>query len=101
MIADRHLVLQEISLRPSGEWSPGGGWTDVRAAEGAGYCMQTGSARELNTGDMVVMGPNTAAVFRASQLGVFKLEYFQVLPQCLNGLITVTEWRQLEDASSE
>jgi hemolysin activation/secretion protein/AraC-like DNA-binding protein len=101
MIAARHLVLQEISLRPSGEWTPGGGWTVVRAAEGAGYCLQTGTARELNAGDMVVVGPQVPVVFRASQLGVFKLEYFQVLPQCLNGLLTVTEWRQLEDKSGE
>lgn len=73
----------------------------MRAAEGAGYCLQTGAAKEFNVGDMVVVGPNAAVIFRASQLGVLKLEYFHVLPQCLNGLLTVTEWRQLEDASSE
>jgi AraC-like DNA-binding protein len=101
MIAARHLILQEISLRPSGEWTPSGGWTVVRVAEGVGYCLQTGAARELNTGEMVVLGPNAAAVFRASQLGILKLDYFHVLPQCLNGLLTVTEWRQLEDPASE
>ena len=101
MIVARHLILQEMHLRPSGEWTPGGGWTVVRAAEGAGYCLQTGAAKELNAGDMVVVGPNATVIFRASQLGVLKLEYFHVLPQCLNGLLTVTEWRQLEDASSE
>jgi len=99
MIAARHLLLQEISLRPSGEWTPGGGWTVVRAAEGAGYCLLTGTAREFNAGDMAVVGPGVPVVFRASQLGVCKLEFFQVLPQCLNGLLTVTEWRQLEDTS--
>ncbi len=101
MIAARHLILQEMSLRPSGEWTPGGGWTVVRVAEGAGYGLQTGAARELNAGDMVVLGPNAAVIFRASQLGIMKLEYFQVLPQCLNGLLTVTEWRQLEDVAGE
>jgi hemolysin activation/secretion protein/AraC-like DNA-binding protein len=101
MIAARHLILQEMSLRPSGEWTPGGCWTVVRVAEGAGYGLQTGAAREFNAGDMAVAGPNAGVIFRASQLGVLKLEYFQVLPQCLNGLLTVTEWRQLEDASSE
>ena len=35
---------------------------------------------KLNVGDMMVVGPNAGVVFRASQLGVFKLEYFQVLP---------------------
>lgn len=101
MIVARHLILQEMSLRPSGEWTPTGGWTVVRVAEGAGYCLQTGSAREMNTGDMAVVGPNTTVVFRASQLGLLKLQYFHVLPQCLNGLLTVTEWRQLEDPASE
>jgi len=97
----RHLIIQELCLRPSGEWTPAGGWTVVRVAEGAGYCLQAGSARELNVGDMALAGANAAATFRASQLGVLKLEYFQVLPQCLNGLLTVTEWRQLEDVSSQ
>ena len=102
MTVERHLILQEMSLRPSGEWTPGGGWTVVRVAEGAGYCLQPGTtARELNLGDMVIAGANTAAVFRASQLGVLRLEFFLVLPQYLNGLLTVTEWRQLEDTSSQ
>ena len=100
MIADRHLILQEISLRPSGEWTPSGGWTAVRVAEGVGYCLQTGTARGLNMGEMVVVGPNTSVVLRASQLGILKLDYFHVLPHCLNGLLTVTERRQLEDPAS-
>jgi hypothetical protein len=88
-----HLILQDLSLSPSGEWIPGGGWAVARAAEGAGYCLQTGTARELNAGDMVVVGPQASAVLRASQLGVMKLEYFHVLPQCLSGLLTIREWR--------
>jgi hemolysin activation/secretion protein/AraC-like DNA-binding protein len=93
-------MLQELSLRPCGEWTPGSGWTVARVAEGAGYCLQTGAARELNVGDMAIVGPSAGAAFRASQLGVLKLEYYQVLPQCLNGLLTVTEWRLLEDPAS-
>ena len=63
---------------------------------GAGYCLQGGAAIALNAGDAFVAGPNTAAVIRASQLGVLKLEYFLVLPQYLNGVLTVTEWHQVE-----
>jgi|SRR5665213_215601 len=101
MTVERHLIIQELSLRPSGEWKPDGrGWTVMRVAEGAGYCLQGSAARELNAGDAVITGPVTNAVFRASQLGVLKLEFFLVLPQYLNGLLTVTEWHQLEDASS-
>lgn len=80
---------------------PEGAWTVVRVIEGAGYCLQTGTARELNPGDMIVVGAHAAAVFRASQLGLLKLEFFHVLPQCLNGLLTVMEWQQLEDASGQ
>jgi hemolysin activation/secretion protein len=101
MIVERHLILQELILRPSGEWTPAGGWTVVRVAGGAGYCLQAGMAREVNAGDAVMVGPHAAAIIRASQLGLLKLEYFLILPQYLNGLLTVTEWRQLEDASSQ
>ena len=89
-----------MTLRPSGEWKPEArGWTVIRVAEGAGYTMHSAGAKEFNTGDMVVVGPDTIITIRASQLGVLKLEFFLVLPQFLNGLLTVTEWRQLEDLS--
>jgi len=101
MNVERHLILQELSLRPSGEWTPGGGWTVVRVVEGAGYCLQAGTAREMNPGDMVIAGSHAMAIFRASQLCIWKLEFFIILPQYLNGLLTVTEWQQLEDASSQ
>ena len=94
-------MLQELSLHPSGEWTPGGGWTVVRVVEGAGYCLQHGAARALNAGDMVIMGSHAAALFRASLLGVLKLEFFLVQPQFLNGLLTFTESRQLEDTSGQ
>ena len=97
---ERHLIIQELALRPSGEWKPEvRGWTILRAVEGAGYTMQGAGARELNIGDMVVIAPATSVTIRASQLGVLKLEFFLVLPQFLNGLLTIMEWRQLEDFS--
>ncbi|HSY19915.1 MAG TPA: helix-turn-helix domain-containing protein [Candidatus Acidoferrales bacterium] len=99
---ERHLIIQELALRPSGEWKPEAqGWTVVRVAEGAGYCLQGPGARELNPGDAVITGPANNVILRASQLGIMKLEFFLVLPQYLNGLLTVTEWRQLEDAAKD
>jgi hemolysin activation/secretion protein/AraC-like DNA-binding protein len=100
MTVERLLILQELNLRPAGEWTPGGGWTVVRVIEGAGYCLQRGVAREFNAGDMAIAGPQAGAVFRASQLGVLRLEFYLVLPQYLNGLLTFTECRQLEDTTS-
>ena len=99
MSVERHLILQEIVLRPSGEWTPGGQcWTIARVAEGSGYWMQGGNARALNAGDglMVASNGNGGGRLRASQLGLLKLEWFTVQPQFLNGLLTVAEWHQLE-----
>ncbi|HTB83378.1 MAG TPA: hypothetical protein VK742_06970, partial [Candidatus Sulfotelmatobacter sp.] len=99
---ERHLIIQELALRPSGEWQPDAhAWTVVRVAEGAGYSLQGSVARELNAGDMVVTGPATQLTIRASQLGNLKLEFYVVLPQFLNGLVTLAEWRQLEEASKQ
>ncbi len=97
MVGERHLILHEMALRPSGEWTPEShAWTMGRIVEGAGYCLQGGAATAINAGDAFVVGPNTKAVVRASQLGLLKLEYFLVLPQYLNGVLTVTEWHQVE-----
>jgi hemolysin activation/secretion protein/AraC-like DNA-binding protein len=102
MTAERHLIIQDLSLRPSGEWKPDAhGWTVFRVADGAGYCLQGSGARELNVGDMAICSPATTATIRASQLGALRLEFYLVLPQCLNGLLTVTEWRQLEELSRQ
>lgn len=99
MSLERHLILQEIVLRPSGEWEPGGpGWTIARVAEGNGYWLEGGNARALNTGDGVVLASGNPGRLRASQLGNLKWEYFTVRPQFLNGLLTVAEWHQLEFA---
>ncbi len=97
MVGEHHLILQEMSLRPSSEWTPvSHAWTCVRGVEGAGYCLPGGNARELNAGDAFIIGPNSSTVVRASQLGVLKLEYFLVLPQNLNGVLTALEWHQLK-----
>jgi hemolysin activation/secretion protein/AraC-like DNA-binding protein len=101
MAIERHLILQELTLRPSGEWTPQfRGWLVARVAEGSGYWLQDGSARELNAGDGFVMSGNVRALLRASQLGLLKLQYFTVQPQYLNGLLSVSEWHQLEAAAA-
>jgi len=99
MARERHLILQEVILHPSGEWTPPApGWIVVRVADGIGYWLQGGGARELKAGDGFVTTEISHLVLRASQLGPMKLEFFCVQPQFLNGLITVTEGHQLEQA---
>jgi hemolysin activation/secretion protein len=100
MPVERHLILQSVVLRPSGEWTPPvHAWVVLRVAEGVGYWLQGGSARELKTGDGFVAAAGSKPIVRASQLGVLKLEYYLVQPQLLNGLLTVTEGNQLENAA--
>jgi hemolysin activation/secretion protein/AraC-like DNA-binding protein len=101
MAFERHLILQQLILRPAGEWRPGGtGWTVVRVVEGVGYGMEGGQARELTPGDGCVTVGTTRLVVRASQLNQLKLEFFQVQPQYLNGLLTVAEDHQLQHVSA-
>ena len=97
-----HLNLTELILPPAGEWLPDGRcWTVVRVAEGFGYCLHGGVAQELKIGDTVITGPNPEAILRASQLSELRLELFRVVPQRLNGFITVMEWHQLERVSTQ
>ena len=99
MTVERHLVLQEMVLRPSGEWSPpADGWTVLRVAEGAGYFMQGGSARELNPGDGLACNGRASFALRASSLGIVRLEFFLVQPQFLHGVLTVAEAHRLQQA---
>jgi hemolysin activation/secretion protein/AraC-like DNA-binding protein len=96
---ERHLLLQELTLRPSGEWTPSHHeWFMVRVAEGVGYWLQPGTARQLSVGDGLLTSSSSNGVLRASQLGPLKLQFFSVQPQYLNGLLTVAEWHQLEVA---
>ncbi len=99
MSIEHHLIIHEVTLRPAGEWSPPAlGWTVVRVADGLGYWLQGGGAQELNEGDGFVVTEISHLVLRASQLGPLKLQFYCVQPQFLNGLITVAEGRQLEQA---
>ncbi len=88
-----------MTLRPSGEWTPQHrGWMIARVAEGVGYWLHNGNARELNVGDGFVVATSSQVRLRSSQLGPLKLQFFTVQPQYLNGILTVAEWHHLETA---
>src|ERR1044071_1867573 len=100
MAVERHLLLQELTLHPSGECVLSTqGWTVARIADGIGYSLHNGKAGELKVGDAIVATGGSNFIFRASSLGPLKLEYFLVHPQFLNDLLTVAESHQLEQAS--
>lgn len=90
------LFIHQVSLPPSDEWVPHcHGWILVRVAEGLAYCLQKGTACELNVGDGF-MSPATAKVLvRASQLGAVRLQFVRIEPELFAGLLTVAEWLKL------
>ena len=96
MLVDCPLILREITIPPSGEWSPSTeGWNVVRVSEGAGYCFHDGKAGELNVGDGFMVPENSKMLVRASQLGSLNLQLFLVQPRLINGLLTIAESHQL------
>lgn len=100
MRTDCHLILQSVVLSPAEEWlPPTQGWVIARLAEGVGYWMHGGQARELKEGDGFVVSGQQNMVLRASRLGVLKLELYLLQPQLLNGLLTVTEENRLEQVA--
>jgi len=62
---DRHLFLSEVTLPPSGEWTDSSeGWRLVRLSKGAAYWLAEGTARELNEGEVVALGPSGKGCLR-------------------------------------
>lgn len=92
------LILQELTVLPGGEWSPQlNGWAVVRVTEGAGYCLRAGNATGLNPGDGLMLPASAPVLIRASQLGLLRLQFFQIEPKLLGGLLTLTEDQQIKE----
>jgi hemolysin activation/secretion protein/AraC-like DNA-binding protein len=103
VFAQRHLILQDLTLVPSGEWSSRGeGWVVVRLVEGRGYWLQQGKASELGAGDVVVALRSGGGVLRASSLErPCKLELCFVDPRLLSGLLTLTARETIESKARD
>jgi AraC-like DNA-binding protein len=87
-----HLALEELDLPASTEWEGAPQcWRMVRLAEGRGYWLRQGEAREVNPGDVLVVPPGRAGLFRASQLGGARLQSFGFCPELMSGLLTMME----------
>ncbi|MBU6411665.1 MAG: hypothetical protein KGR98_14870, partial [Verrucomicrobia bacterium] len=93
----RPLIIQDSTLAPAAEWSPPSwGWTLARIAEGSGYCLHQGATCELHAGDGLMAPHTTRVAIRASQLGLLRLQFCQIQPELLNGLLTVAESQRLK-----
>lgn len=92
-----HLALEELDLPPSTEWeAPNPCWCFVSVAEGQGYWLGQGEAREIGVGDALALPPSRRGVFRVSQLTAARVHYFQFCPELMSGLLTMAE-RQFFD----
>lgn len=91
MTLQSHLRLTEAALRPGAEWSHDrSAWLLARLGEGHGYWLGKES-REIKTGEALVIVPGNCGTFRASQLGVVRLQYFCWYPELLTGILTLSE----------
>lgn len=87
-----HLALDEVDLLPSSEWeAPKTCWCFVKIVEGQGYWLETGEAREVSKGDVLVLPPARSGLFRSSQLTPVQLVYFRFCPELMSGLLTMAE----------
>lgn len=93
-----HLILKELVIGPSSEWTPDcQGWILIRVADGAGYWLKKGTGGDLNVGDGIVLAFDDKTLLRASVLSPMKIQFFAVYPQYL-GLLTIEESHRFKTA---
>ncbi len=92
-----HLFINECELTPGSEWrdaSPG--WKIVLVNKGFLYWIARAEVRELQAGDVLVIGPSVDGLLRASQISAATLHYFNFQPEHLVGLMSLSERLSLE-----
>jgi AraC-like DNA-binding protein len=87
-----HLRLEQIRLLPGQEWTDEGDvWRFCAIADGVAYWLGSSPCRDLNQGDMIVLGPRLKALVRASQLNKVVLQEFTFAPASLGAFFTFAE----------
>jgi AraC-like DNA-binding protein len=92
-----HLFINESELAPGAEWkdtSPG--WKIVLVSKGFLYWIARAEVRELQAGDVLVVGPAVDGTLRASQIAAACLHFFYFRPEHLVGLMSLSERLSLE-----
>lgn len=92
-----HLFINECDLAPGSEWKDAApGWKIVVVSKGFFYWIARAEVRELQTGDVLVIGPAVDGLLRASQISAGTLHYFNFQPEHLVGLMSLSERLSLE-----
>jgi AraC-like DNA-binding protein len=92
-----HLFINEPELAPGAEWKDStAGWKIVLVSKGFLYWIARSDVRELQAGDVLVIGPSVDGILRASQIGSAQLHFFYFCPEHLVGLMSLSERLSLD-----
>jgi AraC-like DNA-binding protein len=99
-VFEPHLVIKHVILPPAGEWRPDfPGWVFARMTAGQAYAMHTLQNQFIETGSVIAFPWLDRGYVRASQLDGASLQFFQVEPERLVGLVTLGEQQFLRGAA--
>jgi AraC-like DNA-binding protein len=99
-VFEPHLVIKHVQLAPAGEWQPDlPGWVFARMTAGQAYAMHPSKNHLLETGSVIAFPWFDRGYVRASQLDWASLHYFQVEPERLVGLVTLSEQQFLRGSA--
>jgi AraC-like DNA-binding protein len=92
-----HLFIDECDLAAGSEWKDSSpGWKIILVSKGFFYWIARAEIKDLKTGDILVVGPATEGVLRASQISAAKLHFFYFQPEHLVGLMSLSERLSLD-----
>jgi AraC-like DNA-binding protein len=92
-----HLYIYDAAVPGGSEWATeSGSWRVVLARKGGLYWLGASQTLDVNVGDVLVIGPFSEGVLRASRIGESELSYFYFAPEHLAGLMSVAERLSLE-----
>lgn len=97
-----HLTIKQFRLAPGKEWKiEPRSWWFLQVTAGVGYWLHTRNSFDLDTGSVLVLSGQSRGVLRASQLGEMQVQFFEVRPERLTGVVSFGEQRLLETLAAQ